>query len=58
MRVAMIETIDWIVVPGGPGLSADYLRKPLERSFVDYALYFYAPLGSPGADNNTSPTIE
>jgi predicted alpha/beta hydrolase family esterase len=36
--------LDWIVVPGGPGLSAAYLKYGLAQSLENYKLHFYDPL--------------
>ena len=38
--------IHWIVVPGGPGLSRQYLEKPLSTAFADEELIYYDPFGA------------
>jgi len=43
--------IDWIVVPGGPGLSSKYLNYALPMLLKNYKLHFYNPLGSPESKN-------
>ena len=42
-----MKKIHWIVIPGGPGLSKQYLKEPLTQAFVNENLYFYDTLGSP-----------
>ena len=42
-----MKKIHRIVIPGGPGLSKQYLKEPLAQAFANESLYFYNPLGSP-----------
>ncbi|MGD9152203.1 MAG: alpha/beta hydrolase [Gammaproteobacteria bacterium] len=53
----MFRKLDWIVVPGGPGLSAKYLKWGLSEPFKEYKLHFYNPLGAPDADEDRIPKV-
>lgn len=43
----MLKKLDWIVVPGGPGLSNTYLEKALAKPFSSASLHYYHAIGSP-----------
>ncbi len=47
----MLDELQWIVVPGGPGLSNSYLRYALEKIPIACKLHFYDVYGSPESDN-------
>ena len=50
--------LDWIVVPGGPGLSANYLKYGLAKPLHDFKLHFYDPLGTPESPVTNIPKID
>lgn len=50
--------LNWIVVPGGPALSATYLKCGLAPFFSDLKLHFYDPLGTPEAPVADVPSID
>lgn len=50
--------LDWIVVPGGPALSATYLKYGLAKSLHDFKLHFYDPLGAPESPVADVPSID
>jgi pimeloyl-ACP methyl ester carboxylesterase len=54
---AKAKKLDWIVVPGGPGLSSDYLRQGLSKLQPHYKLHFYEPYGSPNSSRLAQVTI-
>jgi len=54
----MLDKLNWIVIPGGPGLSKKYLEKGISNAFTGYKLHFYNPLGSPELPVETVPTID
>ena len=49
--------LDWIVVPGGPALSASYLKYGLTPFLSDLKLHFYNPLGTPESPVAGIPSI-
>ena len=51
----MFEEIDWIIVPGGPGISREYLEMPLSFLTDNYKFHFYDPLGT--YENNSKKDI-
>lgn len=53
----MLGELQWIVVPGGPGLSSSYLKYALEKIHFGCKLYFYDMYGSPESENN-NPTLD
>lgn len=50
------KKISWIVVPGGPGLSRQYLEKSLSAAFAGETLIYYDPFGAPESIHK-DPTI-
>lgn len=41
---------NWIVIPGGPGLSNEYLKFAFNKCLnIDANLHFYCPYGAPGS---------
>lgn len=52
------EDINWIVIPGGPGLSASYLKIGLAEKFAAFKIHFYDPLGAPERTIDHVPTID
>jgi len=53
----MLDSLQWIVVPGGPGLSNIYLKYALDKMPISYKLNFYHMYGAPES-NNKSPSID
>jgi pimeloyl-ACP methyl ester carboxylesterase len=53
----MFEDLNWIVVPGGPGLSATYVKQGFVGAFTGYKLHYYDPLGAPETKIDHVPTI-
>lgn len=53
----MINKIDWIVVPGGPGLSNSYLKHGLSNCVPNLKLHYYDVFGSPESSNK-NPSID
>ncbi len=53
----MLNDLDWIVVPGGPGLSKAYLEYGLSNFPVKKNLHYYDMFGSPESSNK-NPTIK
>lgn len=43
----MFKDLKWIVIPGGPGMSNNYLLDVLPMAFQGYELHFYNTIGSP-----------
>ncbi|MBP9742849.1 MAG: hypothetical protein KBD37_05775 [Burkholderiales bacterium] len=58
MNIDKFEDINWIVVPGGPGLSKEYLKYGLSDAFFNFKLNYYNQLGSPESKCDKIPTIE
>lgn len=54
----MLDELDWLVIPGGPGLSSKYLELGLSKPFAGRKLHFYNPPGSPEQGVEVVPTIE
>lgn len=56
----LLNELDWIVIPGGPGLSKDYLKEPFDKVFANtnIRLHYFEPYGSPGYENNQNVTIQ
>jgi len=53
----MLDKLNWIVVPGGPGLSNNYLKYGLEKAFSGCKLHFYHAFGAPESKNK-NPSID
>ena len=53
----MLKDIEWIVVPGGPGISKSYLQDPLDRIFEGYKLHYYEQYGSDMTGSGQSITL-
>ena len=53
-----MNEIKWIAVPGGPGLSKDYLEIGLQQTIPDWPLTFYEPLGSAKLKSKPFPSIQ
>lgn len=47
---------DWIIVPGGPGLSFNYLKPYLSAAITNQNLLYYHPYGSTHS-NHSEPTL-
>ena len=43
----MVKEIDWIVVPGSPGMSSKYLKVALSKPFNQCKLHYYSIHGAP-----------
>jgi pimeloyl-ACP methyl ester carboxylesterase len=54
----MMREIDWLVIPGGPGLSSTYLKTGLAEAFAGCKVHFYDPLGAPELSVEDVPTID
>jgi pimeloyl-ACP methyl ester carboxylesterase len=54
----MFNELNWIIIPGGPGLSADYLRIGFNNTFIGYNLHYYEPLASPANKTDHIPKID
>ena len=54
----MLNDLDWIIVPGGPCMSATYLKHGFAGTFAGYKLHYYDPLGAPELKINHVPTID
>ncbi len=52
----MLNTLQWLVVPGGPGLSNSYLKYAFEKMSIMVKTDFYDMYGSPESDNK-NPSI-
>lgn len=57
-QIKNFDALDWIIVPGGPALSASYLKYGLEPFLSDLKLHFYDPLGTPEAPVANTPSID
>ncbi len=57
MSIAILNILPWIVVPGGPGLSNNYLKFGLSNTLPDHRLHYYDVFGSPESSNK-NPSIE
>lgn len=53
----MHDVLKWLVIPGGPGMSNNYLQHTLPEAFPEYNLFFYHPYGSPESEKK-EVTIE
>lgn len=53
----MLKQLDWIVIPGGPGMSSKYLEKALAKPFRDSRLHYYCIYGAPDSIDK-DPDIE
>jgi len=53
----MLTEIDWIVVPGGPGMSSKYLEIALSKPFNRCKLHYYTIHGAPESIEK-NPDIE
>jgi pimeloyl-ACP methyl ester carboxylesterase len=53
-----MQNLDWLVIPGGPGLSSAYLKFGLGKAFADWKLHFYDPLGAPELKMVSVPSID
>ena len=53
----MLKTIEWIVVPGGPGISKSYLQTPLDSIFEGCKLHYYDPYGTYQANSSEPVTL-
>lgn len=56
--MSIFGELDWIVIPGGPGLSSGYMKYGLANSFQGYRIHYYDQLGSPEAKSNCVPSID
>lgn len=43
----MLKKLDWIVIPGGPGMSSNYLEEALAKPFRESRLHYYCIHGAP-----------
>ena len=55
----MFSIKDWIVIPGGPGLSKEYLKKPFDMitSGLGINLHYYDQYGAPESVTHDDVTI-
>lgn len=43
-----MDKLDWIVIPGGPGLPEDYLKQSFDKILGNHeSIHYYTPYGSP-----------
>lgn len=52
-----LEDLDWIVIPGGPGLSSEYLKLGLSSLQPFYKLHFFDLLGAPDSVKQNDVSI-
>ncbi|MCW5589379.1 MAG: hypothetical protein KIT27_06905 [Legionellales bacterium] len=52
-----LKSVDWIVIPGGPGMSSNYLKIGLEPLNSTCKLHFYDVYGAPESAKRTGITI-
>jgi pimeloyl-ACP methyl ester carboxylesterase len=52
-----LPSLGWIVIPGGPGLSADYLKVGLSHCLAGQKWHFYDPPGSPSLGEQSIPSL-
>ena len=56
--LAVNSPCDWLVVPGGPGLSNQYLKVGLAPFFPARRLFFYEALGTPDYTGDKTMSLE
>ena len=54
----MHDISNWLVIPGGPGMSNNYLKHVLPQAFSGYNLHFYDVYGSPESDKKDASIEE
>lgn len=54
----MLKDIEWIVVPGGPGISKSYLEFPLDNIFDGFKLHYYDQYGTGDSSSQTGITLQ
>lgn len=54
----MHNILKWLVIPGGPGMSNNYLKHTLPKAFAGYNLHFYDAYGSPESEKKDTSIEE
>lgn len=54
----MNDILQWLVIPGGPGMSNNYLQHTLPQAFTRYNLHFYDAYGAPESEKQNASIEE